>query len=530
MAPTFTVNNWTVTTLGAETAAPVVNVVGTTGTVALAPSFVDSAPVAYVFKDNLPGDRVSNDLRFDLDLKMHNGSDFRFDAMTVDTLTMPPVTIVEGAAHPTLAHFHPTSQNPAPPLVFTQTGYGTGTNVLTKDSVNVANHVYLTNNPIGPNQDASWGSSKVHHWDGQFALITTPVTQGDAGGLLAGLNGGQHVTWKAMWHAQADGESFTGAESEDLAYGQGGDNLMSGGYGRDGLVGGEGNDTLNGNQDDDFLWGQAGNDSLNGDVGRDWMDGGAGDDTLDGSYGPDWMAGGDGDDFYYVDDPGDVIEEFMQSGYERVVSSTEYYGMTSWVDEVTLTHSAGVDVSGNEINNVINGNGFNNHFWSLSGNDKLHGEDGEDWLEGGIGDDTLKGGAGNDTLDGGEGSDTLEGGHGHDRLIAGWGKDHLTGNDDADQFVFTWVDDIGKGADGDTIADFCREQGDKIDLKGIDAITESLEIDTFTFIGTASFGGVAGQLRCSDGTLQGDVTGDGIADFDLHLIGTSTLMASDLIL
>lgn len=532
MASTFTVNNWTVTTLGAEKAAPVVNVTGTSGSVQLSPSFVDSAPVTYVFKDNLPNDVVSNDLRFDLNLKPHNASDFTVNQMTVDTLTMPPTTYIVNdpkATHPTLAHFHPAT-TPTPGKYFDHVAYKTATNENTADNLNGANHVYLTGAQAGWDDNTNWGASKVHHWDGEFALITTPVPIGDFGGMFAGLKGGQHFTWKSVWYAKADGESYTGETFEDLAYGQGGNNMMAGGYGRDGLVGGEGNDTLNGDQDGDFLWGQTGNDSLNGGVGKDWLDGGAGNDTLNGDTEGDWIAGGDGDDLYYVNDDADAVQEFIDGGYDRVIVGTQYYGMTNWVEEVTLEHSAGVEVSGNETDNLINGNGFNNKFYGLSGNDKMLGEDGADWMEGGFGNDTLKGGAGNDTLDGGDDSDTLEAGAGQDQLTGGLGKDLMTGHADADRFVFLRAEEIGKGADGDAIADFSQSQGDKIDLKGIDAKTATVEVDAFTYIGTTAFGGVAGQLRCHDGVLQGDLDGDKVADFDLHLLGMSTLAAGDLIL
>jgi serralysin len=59
-----------------------------------------------------------------------------------------------------------------------------------------------------------------------------------------------------------------------------------------------------------------------------------------------------------------------------------------------------------------------------------------------------------------------------------------------------------------------------IDLRAIDAIAASLADDEFNFIGTAGFTG-AGQLRWQDhGTLsliQGEVTGDGVADMTIFV-------------
>ncbi|MCW2242474.1 calcium-binding protein [Azospirillum canadense] len=473
MASTFTVNNWTVTTLGAEKAAPVVNVTGTSGTVALAPSFTDSAPVAYLFQDNLPND-IANDLRFDLDLKLHNASDFAMSAFTVDTLTIGPTNYVGNTAHPTLAHFHGATTPTASTVGYA--GYNTGTSTYLGDKqLNGANHVYLTD-PQWNGQQVSFGASKVHHWDGQFALITTPVIQGDFGGQLAGTTGGKHFTWEGFWSAKQVGESHTGEASNDLLYGQDGNNLLSGGYGRDGLVGGAGNDTLNGDQDYDFLWGQTGNDSLSGGDGNDWLDGGAGADTLNGGSGNDWMAGGAGDDLYIIDAPGDAVQEFIGGGYDKVQCSVQDYTMTNWIEEVTLGHSAGLTVNGNETDNVINGNGFNNQFYGLSGNDKLIGADGDDLLDGGFGNDTLKGDAGTDTLDGGGEADVLYGGAGKDTLYGGEGNDLLYGDQDDDWLSGDLGQDTltgGAGADTfafqpggghDLITDFKGAQNDRIGI------------------------------------------------------------------
>ena len=59
--------------------------------------------------------------------------------------------------------------------------------------------------------------------------------------------------------------------------------------------------------------------------------------------------------------------------------------------------------------------------------------------------------------------------------------------------------------------------GDKIDLSPIDAIAGGAD-DAFTFIGTnVAFTNAAGQLRTIDVAgnvfVQGDLDGDGIADF-----------------
>ncbi len=132
------------------------------------------------------------------------------------------------------------------------------------------------------------------------------------------------------------------------------------------------------------------------------------------------------------------------------------------------------------------------------------------------GPNALIGGAGNDTLSGAAGNDTLSGGA---------GLDHLTGGAGKDVFLFARVAE----ANGDFIADFRRSQGDRIDLRPIDADTNRAEDQAFTFIGGATFApGTAGQLRYAGGILAGDVNGDGVADFQIMLDGAPALRASDI--
>ncbi|MGO4386909.1 cadherin domain-containing protein [Microvirga sp. 2YAF29] len=145
-----------------------------------------------------------------------------------------------------------------------------------------------------------------------------------------------------------------------------------------------------------------------------------------------------------------------------------------------------------------------------------------DVLRGNIGRDKLSGGAGNDKLYGNGGNDQLLGGSGNDKLQGGLGADRLTGGSGADTFIFKSVAESTMGTSGrDTILDFSTRQKDKIDLSGIDANTTKAGNQAFLFIGTKAFGGRAGELRYekakSDTYIHGDVNGDKIADFTIHL-------------
>lgn len=158
-----------------------------------------------------------------------------------------------------------------------------------------------------------------------------------------------------------------------------------------------------------------------------------------------------------------------------------------------------------------------------------------DVLMGKIGRDKLSGGAGNDKLSGAGGNDKLYGDSGNDKLTGGMGADDLWGGSGADTFIFKLIKESTVDASWrDTIFDFSARQKDKIDLSGIDANTAKGGNQAFSFIGTKAFGGKAGELRYekakSDTYIYGDVNGDKIADFAIHLDDRVNLSKSYFIL
>ncbi|MBV1689749.1 M10 family metallopeptidase C-terminal domain-containing protein [Novosphingobium sp. G106] len=122
------------------------------------------------------------------------------------------------------------------------------------------------------------------------------------------------------------------------------------------------------------------------------------------------------------------------------------------------------------------------------------------------------------------------GGQGDDILIGGVGVDRLEGGAGADTFVFSRGDSGRTAQSADEIWDFGA--GDRIDLSAIDANSANgaATNDSFTFIGSAQFGKVAGQLRYDAyGHISADINGDGKTDFMLRL-GVSALTADDFFL
>lgn len=265
-------------------------------------------------------------------------------------------------------------------------------------------------------------------------------------------------------------------------------------------INGTGNDLANiirGNTAANTLNGGLGDDYLQGGDGVDILNGGDGQDSLDGGVGADRLTGGLGNDTYYVDNTGEVLIELAGEGIDLVYSSVTKT-LAGNLENMTLTGSDAINGTGNTLDNQIIGN---------------------------TGANTLTGGVGDDTLYGMDGADTL---------IGGAGRDYLAGQAGADIFSFAAGDLAGvTTATADRIYDFSHAQGDIIRLNGIDAIDGGTN-NAFTFIGTAAFSGVAGQLRYevvgSDTTVYGDTNGDGIADLALALSGNLTLVAGDFIL
>jgi serralysin len=126
----------------------------------------------------------------------------------------------------------------------------------------------------------------------------------------------------------------------------------------------------------------------------------------------------------------------------------------------------------------------------------------------------------------GTGNDVLIGNDVGNHLDGGKGDDVFTGNGGSDVFVFS---DLGGH---DAITDFARGS-DKIDLRGIDAITTQSGDQAFNFIGDAAFSGHAGELHTTTVSgvnfLSGDVNGDGAADFMINL-GAAHVNSADIYL
>lgn len=396
-----------------------------------------------------------------------------------------------------------------------------------------------------------------------------------AGAVTVNLIAASQLGGTALGDVLADIENVIGSAQADNISGDANDNGLFGGAGDDTLSGGNGADTLDGGDGLDQLSGGGGNDTflvrgheilsetsgidtvvshlasytllagfenltlaegigitgtgnavanlmvgnstantLIGGGGNDTLEGGNGNDFLSGGLGTDVMRGGNGDDIYLVDNVGDVVDESTGSGAADEVRSSVNHTLASGV-EILRMQGVAVSGTGNAGDNSLIGNGTGNLFDGADGADKLYGYGGADTLLGGAGADSLYGGGAIDQIYGGAGRDILRGDLGNDVF---W-------FDDGDYSGIT-------NAAADRIVDF--GQGfDKIDLSLTDAVAGGAD-NAFSFIGTAAFGNVAGQLRFEQSLgvtlILGDTNGDGLADIAIALTGTINLLATDFVL
>jgi Ca2+-binding RTX toxin-like protein len=272
-----------------------------------------------------------------------------------------------------------------------------------------------------------------------------------------------------------------------------------------------------------------------------------------------------------VDTTTDVITEEANAGIDTVTSSISFsLAAIANVENLSLTGTAGINGTGNSLNNVITGNSAANNLSGDAGNDSLNGGAGIDTLIGGAGDDTYivdsttdviteEANAGSDTvtssisfslaaianvenlsltdstaingtgntlnnvITGNSAANNLSGDAGNDSLNGGAGIDTLIGGDGDDTYI------VG------TTTDVITEEANA----GIDTVASSISfslaaianVENLSLTGTASISGTGNSLN---NTITGNSAinslngGDGIdtliggAGNDTYIVDTTT--------
>ena len=415
------------------------------------------------------------------------------------------------------------------------------------------------------------------------SLGTVGLVNIGAGSASLGGGGADALTGSgAGFFAMAGGgnDSVVGTIGADTLYGDAGDDLLTPGAGADIIFGGEGSDTvdyiaatsqliidLNANYasggadvgfdrifslegvrsgtGNDIIVGSAGLNLILGGLGNDYVEGRDGNDSVNGQGGGDTILGGNGDDFIVGGEGQDFL--YGGAGNDLVV----FFDLTAGVSFNAATGFAGSGgvfdfvqeferFAFTNLNDTVIG-------WTgqtydlLAGNDYF--SDGasvangggaiNNTINGGNGADTVFGGEGNDLIDGGLDNDFLVGGTGNDTLFGDNGIDYLNGGAGNDVFSYTNIAQSTPTARDNIDA---WNAGDRIDLSAIDANTLVAGDQAFTVGALAN--GQAGRLQLTPGAfsgtnyvlVEGDVNGDGVADFAILVLNATSLAGSDFVL
>ena len=279
--------------------------------------------------------------------------------------------------------------------------------------------------------------------------------------------------------------------------------------------------------------------------------GNAGANFLVGGGGADVLAGFGGDDFLIVDSADDIVREDNGGGYDNVCATASFVLTAgAYVEILSTTNHAGtaaIDLSGNELHNIVLGNAGANTLFGGSGGDIVAGFGGDDIIyansndivreDVGGGTDTVRAyesftldagaeievletanaaGTAAINLAGNEFAQTVHGNAGANFLNGLAGADTLTGGGGADIFQFSTA--LG-GGNVDAISDFDAD----------DTIQLSHGIFGAIGFGTLSSGAfVAGTAAgdADDRILYDSATGQIFYDADGNSGGAAVLFAT----
>ena len=288
----------------------------------------------------------------------------------------------------------------------------------------------------GDGADILTGGAGADTLDGGAGVDTASYASSPSGvsvSLMTGTGSGGDAQGDTLSNI----ENLTGSNFDDTLEGNAGNNVLIGGLGTDTVSYAHaasganglgvtvnlattsaqntvtaGSDTLSGFEN---LTGSEFNDTLAGTAGNNVLMGLGGNDVLNGGAGADTMIGGTGNDTYVVDNAGDVVNETGGDGIDTVQASISFsladpVHAIGTIENLTLTGTAAINGTGNDLDNVLIGNSGANVLTGLAGNDTLNGGAGADHMFGGAGNDTYVVDNAGDVVNetGGDGTDTVQ--------------------------------------------------------------------------------------------------------------------------
>ncbi len=244
------------------------------------------------------------------------------------------------------------------------------------------------------------------------------------------------------------------------------------------------------------------------------INGNSGANVLDGGAGADQMSGAGGNDTYIVDHVGDQTYEYIDEGTDTVQSSVTYT-LGSDLENLTLTGTAAINGTGNELNNVLMGNSAANQLRGGAGDDTYvigtsdtvveNANSGIDTVQSAL-THTLANNVENLTITGSTAinatgntqNNILIGNSANNVLSGGTGADSMTGGAGDDTYV---VDNAG-----DTVTEVANEGADSVQ-SGV-TYTLGANLENLTLTATTAINGTGNAL---DNVLTGG-SGNNIFD------------------
>jgi Ca2+-binding RTX toxin-like protein len=192
-------------------------------------------------------------------------------------------------------------------------------------------------------------------------IYRVPYYYGGGGGLFRVVGDGVGHVFKTADISHIYFYGFNGNDTftnntflRSTAYGMGGNDVLTGGWGDDVLHGGEGMD---------FIYGRGGNDELFGgdDSSFNYLDGGDGNDKLYGGYGTDVMHGRDGHDWLF----GNKGKDYLYGGAGNDVLNGGDDGVADYLNGGTGADKFQIDLFWTGVSWANRDHPADYNFWQL---------------------------------------------------------------------------------------------------------------------------------------------------------------------
>ena len=350
-----------------------------------------------------------------------------------------------------------------------------------------------TNVTFADNSQIFAGGANADTLSGAAVAGTNSQFIGLGGDDTIAISGGDNVAYGNLGN-----DSITGGTGADSLYaGQGDDHVTTGSGGHNAVYGNQGADSVTVGGGGDTVYGGAGNDSITASAhnGNNYLNGNQGNDTIVGGSGNDTIIGGDAASTLTIGAGNSSVQAFAGNDIISVTGGTGSSTILAGDGSDTITNAGGTQIIyGNQGDDVIN---------NAAGHAST--------IYGGLNNDTITA----STITGAVG-DVIYGNAGNDSIIAGVGADTIYGDDNGSAGADTIVATLGgaamiyAGGNGGAVA------GDLVKVNLATMLTSTI------YGGGAAYATEVDTLYIADGNAN-ITTGNLTADNFAHMYGFEKL-------